>query len=574
MRHVPRLWSRHALIICWVVSAAAPAWALTPDQIALIVNARVPEGRALAELYAQQRHIPDGRIIEVDLDPDSPFNPAEEMPFDDYEPKVAAPIRAFLQRNNLKDRVKCLVTFWGMPLRIDSRHLTAAEEDESAQIAKQLADAQAAIVQDVVALEHSASQLDPSFQPKPGDDLRHLARRLDLAFPALVKALPGIKDPAARTALYAQILSATQRLLGNDRATLLMAQPAVALFAPHPPQSQDLAAARARVADVERQIAGLQSDSATQADRTKAQTLAKENLGLFGYAFLLSSRQDLLNTDQSESALDSELSLLWWSSYPKARWVPNPLEWRTQNGWRERHVHSPPTLMVTRLDGPAESIVRNIILTSIKVESEGLHGQVAIDARGKTGPDPYAVYDERLRRLAALLTDKTKLQVTLDDKESLIPAHSLHDIAIYCGWYSLRNFSSPGSFSPGAVGFHVASFELVSLRQPNEHGWVRGLLSEGVVATLGPVAEPYLQSFPPPDEFFPLLMTGRLTVAEVYWRTVPWSSWMQTCIGDPLYNPYKNDPPLAVSDLPADLRAALSPDETGAVSTQPATQRR
>ena len=54
-------------------------------------------------------------------------------------------------------------------------------------------------------------------------------------------------------------------------------------------------------------------------------------------------------------------------------------------------------------------------------------------------------------------------------------------------------------------------------------------------------------------------MTGRLTLAEVYWRTVPWASWMQTCIGDPLYNPYKTNPPLAIGDLPPTLRPALLP---------------
>jgi len=572
MRHAPRLGSGPVFLLLLILITAAPAWALSADEIALVVNSRAPDGRALAELYARQRHIPDGRIIEVDLDPDSAISPAEEMPFADYEPKVAAPIRAFLQRNNLRGRVKCLVTFWGVPLRIARRHLTPPEEDEAAKIDKEAADARAAITQDVATLEQSAMQLDPSFTPKQGDDVQHLARRLDAVLPAIVKALPGVKDPAQRTARYAQMLSAVERLLGGDRTTELMSQPSVALFSPHPPASQDVAAAQARLADVERQIALLQSDAATADEREKARTLARDNLGLFGYAFLLSARHESLDADQSESALDSELSLLWWTGYPRARWVLNPLEWKTRQGWRQRHMTPPPTLMVTRLDGPAEPIVRNIILTSIKVESEGLHGQVAIDARGRTGSDPYADYDQRLRHLADLLKEKTKLQITLDNKESLIPAHSLHDIAIYCGWYSLRNFSSPGSFSPGAVGYHVASFELVSLRLPREHGWVRGLLSEGVVGTLGPVAEPYLQSFPPADEFIPLLMTGRFTAAEVYWRTVPWTSWMQTYIGDPLYNPYKTDPPLAVGDLPDELRAAFFSPETHPASTQPSTQ--
>jgi uncharacterized protein (TIGR03790 family) len=570
MRHVPRRSGRFALFLLCILSAAAPAWALSPDDIALLVNSRVPEGRTLAEQYARLRHIPDGRIIEIDLDPGTPFDPAEEMPFDQYEPKVAAPVRAFLQNNNLKDRVKCLVTFWGVPLRVNEHVLTPAERDETAHAALELTEARRAISADVVVLEQLAVRLDPSFKPPTGDDVRSLARRIDTAMPVIVKALPAIKDPADRAAQYAQMLPPLQRLLGADRTTQIVAQPAIALFSANPPQRQEVVAAQARVKAAQGEIAKLQSDGAMPSDRLEAETLARDNLGLVGYAFLLNSRQEMLDTDQSESALDSELSMLWWTGYPRAKWVQNQLEWRAQLHWRERHLRLPPTLMVTRLDGPSELIVRNLILTSIKVEYEGLHGQVAIDARGRTGDDPYSEYDQKLRRLADLVKQKTRLQLTLDNTESLIPAHSLHDIAIYCGWYSLRNYSSPGSFSPGAVGFHVASLELISLRQRNEHGWVRGLLSEGVVGTLGPVAEPYLQSFPPADEFFPLLMTGRLTLAEAYWRTLPWTSWMQTCIGDPLYNPYKNDPPLAAGDLPSALQGAISPAEAVPVPTQPA----
>jgi hypothetical protein len=37
------------------------------------------------------------------------------------------------------------------------------------------------------------------------------------------------------------------------------------------------------------------------------------------------------------------------------------------------------------------------------------------------------------------------------------------------------------------------------------------------------------------------------------------TSWMISMIGDPLYTPYKTNPPLAVEDLPARLGKALDP---------------
>jgi len=380
----------------------------------------------------------------------------------------------------------------------------------------------------------------------------------------VVQRLPTIKDPATRDAKYTEAIAIIQRLLGADRATQLVAQPALALFAPHPPTSDEVVEARARLGDCERKIAETQTESATAAEREQARDIARDSLGLFGFAFVVLNQELMLSDDQSESALDSELALLWWHFYPRARWVNNPLEWRSQV--RSRRMRQP---FSHTLD-----IVRNIILTSVKVEAVGLHGQVAIDARGKTGGDPYSEYDQRLRNLADLLSKKTTLKVTLENTEALIPPHSLPDIAVYCGWYSLRSFSSPGSFSPGAIGFHIASLECVSLRQPREHGWVRGLLSEGVVGTEGPVAEPFLQSFPPADEFFPLMMTGKLTLAEAYWRTLPWASWMQLCIGDPLYNPYKNDPALNVEDLPGQLREAVeeAPDSPATQPISPAVR--
>lgn len=167
------------------------------------------------------------------------------------------------------------------------------------------------------------------------------------------------------------------------------------------------------------------------------------------------------------------------------------------------------------------------------------------------------MFDARLRKLAAIVKEKSSIPVLLDDKPEVLPPNSVDDVALYCGWYSLRAYVPAMKFNRGAVGYHVASFELVSLRNPGEPGWVAGLLRSGVVATVGPVAEPFLHSFPNPDDFFPLLMTGKLTLAETYWTTTPLTSWMLTCIGDPLYRPYATNPAMKVEDLPGELREVM-----------------
>jgi uncharacterized protein (TIGR03790 family) len=169
----------------------------------------------------------------------------------------------------------------------------------------------------------------------------------------------------------------------------------------------------------------------------------------------------------------------------------------------------------------------------------------------------YRAFDEKLARLAQLVSANTKMPVTFDRRHPVLPPNSIKDVAIYTGWYSVRNYVPSCEFKAGAVGYHIASYEMLSLRTDNEKGWVAGLLNDGIASTLGAVAEPYLSSMPSPDEFFPLLLTGRLTLAEVYWKTTPMTSWMMSFIGDPLYTPFKTNPQLQPEQLPPLLQRAF-----------------
>jgi uncharacterized protein (TIGR03790 family) len=238
----------------------------------------------------------------------------------------------------------------------------------------------------------------------------------------------------------------------------------------------------------------------------------------------------------------------------------NPLNYKYQG------PRLPPLIMTMRLDGPQSGTARDIILASLKAEATGLRGQVCLDSRGlpaidaKGRPDPYGAYDQTIRNLAKLLNDKTRMSVTIDETDKLLPAHSVNDVAIYWGWYSPQLYVPSCRFVPGAFAAHIASYTMTSLRTEGPQLWARGLLDDGAAGTFGPVAEPYLHSFPPADEFVPLLLTGKLTLAEVYWKTTPLSSWMITMIGDPLYTPYKVNPQLKIEDLPKSLQAAF---ETG-----------
>jgi uncharacterized protein (TIGR03790 family) len=222
----------------------------------------------------------------------------------------------------------------------------------------------------------------------------------------------------------------------------------------------------------------------------------------------------------------------------------------------ETRLKSPPVLMTARLDGPSPEIAMRLVDDALAVEKAGLQGKVYIDARGirfdaksHTGYG-YEGYDESMRETARLLKDNAKMNVTLDDRNDLFRPNECPDCALYCGWYSHGKFIDSCRFNRGAVAWHLASSEAVTLRR-KEHAtlWCRNLLDKGVAATLGPVAEPYTIGFPKPAEFFGFLVTGEMTLVEAYSRSLLFNSWMMTLIGDPLYNPFKVTPRLTASQV-------------------------
>lgn len=250
----------------------------------------------------------------------------------------------------------------------------------------------------------------------------------------------------------------------------------------------------------------------------------------------------------SRAAVDSELMLLWRDQYELRGWVNNPLYWQVPEKLR---LASPEMVLTCRLDGPTPEIAKRLVDDAMEAEKEGLQGKVYVDARGigyDSKGDPgfgYGGYDQSMRDMAALLKDEAKLDVTLDDKGELFAANSCPDCALYCGWYSLANYVDSFQFKQGAVAWHLASSEAVSLRQEGAKYWCKNLLEKGACATVGPVAEPFTIGFPKPAEFFGMLATGKYTLVECYGRSVMLTSWMGTLIGDPLYNPYGKKPVLA-----------------------------
>lgn len=384
---------------------ASPAVALEPADIFVLANRNDPASKRVAEHYLTVRKVPADHLILLDL-------PAgEEISRADYDAKLAGPLRTALAPR--REQVRCLLTVYGVPIRVGPKQLTDAEKTELDTVTKELAAARAA-----------------------GQDARRL---------------------------------------------------------------------------VERELA--------------------------------------LSAAESQAAVDSELMLLWWPTYPLAKFQPNPLHWQFPEAKRRA---MPPALLTARLDGPTPDIAMRLVDDAVAVEAAGgLSGKVYVDARGIKLDKPdgygYAGYDESFRETAALLK-AGGFDVTLDDKSELFAAKSGPDAAIYTGWYALADYRPCCTFVRGAVAWHLASAEAVTLR-PGSKCWCPNLLADGAAVTLGPVSEPYTVGFPKPAEFFGFLACGKYTLAEVHGRTTHFASWMMTCVGDPLYRPFGASPKVKEADV-------------------------
>jgi len=242
---------------------------------------------------------------------------------------------------------------------------------------------------------------------------------------------------------------------------------------------------------------------------------------------------DYISGKETSASVDSELSMVMFGSYELFRWQPNMLKNNVSGlGFK--------TLMVCRLDGPDYTVAKGLIDKAIAAEKTPLKGIAYIDSRGlpnKQGNSP-GYYDQSLRDLAALTRLRTQLPVKEEQTEALFAPGTCPQAAVYCGWYSLKKYVDAFDFVDGAVGYHISSFEAVNLRDPNSTQWCPAMLRDGITATLGAVAEPYLHSFPEPRAFFLELYNGSCLV-EAYYRTNPFNSWQLVLIGDPLYTPFK-----------------------------------
>jgi uncharacterized protein (TIGR03790 family) len=121
--------------LVWLLAAAVASAGQLGQRVVIVYNEQQPEGRLLAEYYAQKREVPQERICRIRV------RPAETITRREFNEQIREPLLRFLTRNRLlvqeprtimdpllgrlpwletvDSRVDYIVLIYGVPLRID-----------------------------------------------------------------------------------------------------------------------------------------------------------------------------------------------------------------------------------------------------------------------------------------------------------------------------------------------------------------------------------------------------------------------------------------------------------------------
>jgi uncharacterized protein (TIGR03790 family) len=280
--------------------------------------------------------------------------------------------------------------------------------------------------------------------------------------------------------------------------------------------------------------------------------------------------------DGSVASVDSELTLLYRKllgvPIPPAGKVPNPYFLGTRlPSEAQRFEHRAHDIyLVTRLDGFSVDDVMKLIDRGAAPQREGAF---VLDQRGVLMGN--RVGDEWLNAAADRLTaGGLGPRVVLE--QSKAPAASPTPALGYYSWGSndagISTRTVGVSFAPGALAGMFVSTDARTFKEPpanwnigkwgQQNGYYEGspqsltgdLIRAGITGVAGHVAEPYLDGSARPQILFPTYVAG-FNLAEAFYLSIPYLSWQNVVIGDPLCSPFTRAEAAA-----ADLAPPADPD--------------
>ena len=92
-------------------------YALEPDEILVIANSNVTASVRIAQYYCARRQVPLSNILALPLG----MGLSDTIARDDYEKRLAEPIRQKLSSPEFAGKIRCLLTTYGVPMKVGGR---------------------------------------------------------------------------------------------------------------------------------------------------------------------------------------------------------------------------------------------------------------------------------------------------------------------------------------------------------------------------------------------------------------------------------------------------------------------
>jgi uncharacterized protein (TIGR03790 family) len=277
------------------------------------------------------------------------------------------------------------------------------------------------------------------------------------------------------------------------------------------------------------------------------------------------------------ASVDSELALLYRRllgySVPPAGRVENPLfqQSRPLDDARPFSHTTHDIYLVTRLDGFTKADAISLI---DRCASAARNGRIVLDQRGGLGLAQ--VGDNWLSQAADSLSKSGFSDRVVLDKSSA-PVKENAAVLGYFSWGSNDTSQArlPGiKFAPGAIAGMFVSTDARTFKEPPA-SWALGnwrdrttffegspqslvgdLIRQGVTGVAGHVAEPYLEGSVRPQILFPAYLAG-FNLAESFYMAMPYLSWQNVVIGDPLCSPFAKPDRSVDAEPPFDKETEL-----------------
>jgi uncharacterized protein (TIGR03790 family) len=122
------------LVVLVILVCCGAGLALESDEILVIANSDVTASMRIAQYYCARRNVPRTNLLALPLGKGL----TETISRDDYDRKIAEPVRKKLSTIEFSWKIRCLLTTYGVPIKVGGRGPLKGQEDKLKQLKKLL----------------------------------------------------------------------------------------------------------------------------------------------------------------------------------------------------------------------------------------------------------------------------------------------------------------------------------------------------------------------------------------------------------------------------------------------------